>query len=569
MRASRFHLATLKETPVDAEIISHQLMLRAGMIRRHAAGIYSWLPLGLRVLRKVEQIIRQEMDKAGALELLMPSFQPAELWQESGRWDQFGPELLRLQDRHHRDACIGPTHEEIVTDIFRREVNSYRQLPLNFYQIQTKFRDEIRPRFGVMRSREFIMKDAYSFDIDKNGMQRSYDVMDQAYINIFDRFGLDYRAVSADSGAIGGSTSQEFHVLADSGEDAIAFSEQGDFAANIETVEALPPQTERVAASAEMQIVDTPGMYTIEDLADGLRVSAQQCMKTLIVEAEDGGLVALVLRGDHELNALKAERLDGVASPLRLAQREQITATLGSDIGSIGPIGLSLKTIVDHSAAAVSDFLCGANQDDKHFINANWGRDCEEPVKADIRNVVDGDPNPAGTGQLRILRGIEVGHIFQLGQKYSESMQAAVLDEQGKGVAPFMGCYGIGVTRVVAAAIEQNHDEQGIIWPATLAPFQLAICPINYHKSESVKQATDDLYQQCLARGLEVLLDDRALRPGVIFSDMELIGIPHRIVLSERGLTAQRFEYKGRSDDSAQELPLDELPAFLDKLYSS
>jgi prolyl-tRNA synthetase len=569
MRASRFHLATLKETPVDAEIISHQLMLRAGMIRRHAAGIYSWLPLGLRVLRKVEQIIRQEMDKAGALELLMPSFQPAELWQESGRWDQFGPELLRLQDRHHRDACIGPTHEEIVTDIFRREVNSYRQLPLNFYQIQTKFRDEIRPRFGVMRSREFIMKDAYSFDIDKDGMQRSYDVMDQAYINIFDRFGLDYRAVSADSGAIGGSTSQEFHVLADSGEDAIAFSEQGDFAANIETVEALPPQTERVAASAEMQIVDTPGMYTIEDLADGLRVSAQQCIKTLIVEAEDGGLVALVLRGDHELNALKAERLDGVASPLRLAQREQITATLGSDIGSIGPIGLSLKTIVDHSAAAVSDFVCGANQDDKHFINSNWGRDCEEPVKADIRNVVDGDPSPDGTGQLRILRGIEVGHIFQLGQKYSESMQAAVLDEQGKGVAPFMGCYGIGVTRVVAAAIEQNHDEQGIIWPATLAPFQLAICPINYHKSESVKQATDDLYQQCLARGLEVLLDDRALRPGVIFSDMELIGIPHRIVLSERGLTAQQFEYKGRSDDSAQELKLDELPAFLDKLYSS
>ena len=568
MKASRFHLATLKETPVDAEIISHQLMLRAGMIRRHAAGIYSWLPLGLRILRKVEQIIREEMDRAGALELLMPSFQPAELWQESGRWDQFGPELLRLQDRHNRDACIGPTHEEIVTDIFRREVNSYRQLPLNFYQIQTKFRDEIRPRFGVMRSREFIMKDAYSFDIDKDGMQRSYDIMDQAYINIFDRFGLDYRAVSADSGAIGGSTSQEFHVLADSGEDAIAFSEEGDFAANIETVEALPPGTERAAASAEMQIADTPGMYTIDDLANGLGVSAQQCMKTLIVEAEDGGLVALVLRGDHELNALKAERLDGVASPLRLAQREQITATLGSDIGSIGPIGLSLKTLVDHSAAVVGDFVCGANQDDKHFINANWGRDCEEPVKADIRNVVDGDPSPAGTGQLRILRGIEVGHIFQLGQKYSESMQAAVLDEQGKGVAPFMGCYGIGVTRVVAAAIEQNHDEQGIIWPATLAPFQLAICPINYHKSEAVKQATDDLYQQCLTRGLEVLLDDRALRPGVIFSDMELIGIPHRIVLSERGLTAQQFEYKGRSDDSAQELPLDELPAFLDKLYS-
>ncbi len=542
-------------------------MLRAGMIRRHAAGIYSWLPLGLRILRKVEQIIRQEMDKAGALELLMPSFQPAELWQESGRWDQFGPELLRLQDRHHRDACIGPTHEEIITDIFRREVNSYRQLPLNFYQIQTKFRDEIRPRFGVMRSREFIMKDAYSFDIDKDGMQRSYDIMDQAYINIFDRFGLDYRAVNADSGAIGGSTSQEFHVLADSGEDAIAFSDHGDFAANIETVESLPPRTERASAGAEMQTVDTPGMYTIEDLATGLDVSTRQCMKTLIVEAEDNGLVALVLRGDHELNALKAERLDGVASPLRLAQGEQITRVLGSDIGSIGPIGLDIKTIVDHSAAMMSDFVCGANQNDKHLINVNWGRDCEEPVTADIRNVVDGDPNPNGKGQLKILRGIEVGHIFQLGQKYSESMQAAVLDEQGKGVAPFMGCYGIGVTRVVAAAIEQNHDEHGIIWPKSLAPFQLAICPINYHKSEPVKLATDKLYQECLERGLEVLLDDRALRPGVIFSDMELIGVPHRIVISERGIAAQQFEYKGRNDESAQELPLDELTTFLDKLY--
>ncbi|MDH3633780.1 MAG: proline--tRNA ligase [Gammaproteobacteria bacterium] len=567
MRASCFHLATLKETPVDAEIISHQLMLRAGMIRRHAAGIYSWLPLGLRILRKVEQIIREEMDRAGALELLMPSFQPAELWQESGRWDQFGPELLRLQDRHQRDACIGPTHEEIVTDIFRREVNSYRQLPLNFYQIQTKFRDEIRPRFGVMRSREFIMKDAYSFDIDRDGMQRSYEIMDQAYINIFDRFGLDYRAVSADSGAIGGSTSQEFHVLADSGEDAIAFSDRGDFAANIETVEALPPASERAAPGAEMQTVDTPGMYTIEDLASGLGVSAQQCMKTLIVEADDNGLVALVLRGDHDLNALKAEKLDGVASPLRLAQREQISASLGSDIGSIGPIGLGIKTFVDHSAAAVSDFVCGANQNDKHFINANWGRDCEEPLTVDIRNVVDGDPSPSGSGQLKVLRGIEVGHIFQLGQKYSDSMQASVLDEQGKGVAPFMGCYGIGVTRVVAAAIEQNHDEHGIIWPTALAPFQLAICPINYHKSEPVRLATETLYQQCLERELEVLLNDRALRPGVIFSDMELIGIPHRIVLSERGLAAQQFEYKGRKDDTAQELPLAELSAFLDNLY--
>jgi len=568
MKTSRFHLATLKETPVDAEIVSHQLMLRAGMIRRHTAGIYSWLPLGLRVLRKVEHIIREEMDRAGALELLMPSFQPAELWQESGRWDQFGPELLRLTDRHQREACIGPTHEEIITDIFRREVNSYRQLPLNFYQIQTKFRDEIRPRFGVMRSREFIMKDAYSFDIDRDAMQRSYDVMDQAYTNIFDRFGLDYRAVNADSGAIGGSTSQEFHVLADSGEDAIAFSDQGDFAANIETVEALPPGTERPAPGAQMQSVDTPGMYSIEDLANGLELSVLQCLKTLIVEGENDDLVALVLRGDHELNALKAERLEGIGSPLRMAQRDQINQLLGNDIGSIGPVGLGIRTFVDHSAAIMSDFVCGANQDDKHFINANWGRDCDEPMTADIRNVVDGDPSPDAKGRLKILRGIEVGHIFQLGQKYSESMQASVLDEQGKTVAPFMGCYGIGVTRVVAAAIEQNHDQRGIVWPESLAPFQLVICPINYHKSESVKLATDKLYQDCLARGLEVLLDDRALRAGVIFSDMDLIGIPHRIVLSERGLTAQQFEYKGRSDDSAEDISLDKLTSFLDELCS-
>jgi len=567
MRASRFHLATLKETPVDAEIVSHQLMLRAGMIRRHAAGIYSWLPLGLRILRKVEQIVREEMDRAGALELLMPSFQPAELWQESGRWDQFGPELLRLRDRHERDACIGPTHEEIITDIFRREVNSYRQLPVNFYQIQTKFRDEIRPRFGVMRSREFIMKDAYSFDLDKDAMQRSYDIMDQAYVNIFDRFGLDYRAVSADSGAIGGSTSQEFHVLADSGEDAIAFSDQSDFAANIETVEALAPVAERAAPTASMETVDTPGMHTIDDLATGLGVDAQQCLKTLIAEAEGGGLVALVVRGDHELNVLKAERLDGVASPLRLAQREQIIEILGNDIGSIGPIGLDIPTFVDHGAAQLSDFVCGANQDDKHLLNANWGRDCDEPVTADIRNVVAGDPSPDGKGQLRILRGIEVGHIFQLGQKYSESMQATVLDEQGKTTHPFMGCYGIGVTRVVAAAIEQNHDEHGIIWPDTLAPFQLAICPINYHKSDLVKQAADDFYEKCRARWLDVFLDDRALRPGVMFSDMELIGVPHRVVFSERGLTAQQFEYKGRRDDSAQQLPLDDLAGFLERLF--
>ncbi len=568
MKASRYHLATLKETPVDAEIVSHQLMLRAGMIRRHAAGVYSWLPLGLRVLRKVEQIIREEMDRAGALELLMPSFQPAELWQESGRWEQFGPELLRLQDRHRRDACIGPTHEEIVTDIFRREVSSYRQLPINFYQIQTKFRDEIRPRFGVMRSREFIMKDAYSFDLDPTGMQQSYDLMDQAYIRIFDRFGLDYRAVSADSGAIGGSTSQEFHVLADSGEDAIAFSDSGDYAANIEMAEALPPSDAGGEPGAEMVTVDTPGMYTIEDLARGLDVRPEQCLKTLIALADDGGLVALVVRGDHELNALKAEKLDGVASPLRLAEREQIRQVLGHDIGSIGPVGLDLETWVDHSAAAVVDFVCGANQNDRHHINANWGRDAELPAVADLRKVVDGDPSPDGKGRLKILRGIEVGHIFQLGQKYSQSMEATVLDEQGKAILPYMGCYGIGVTRVVAAAIEQNNDDRGIIWPAALAPFQLAICPINYHKSDAVKKASDELYATCVERGIEVFLDDRALRPGVMFSDSELIGIPHRIVFSERGLTARQFEYKGRCDDNAQDIALDGLPEFIEQLIA-
>ncbi len=567
MQASRFHFATLKETPVDAEVVSHQLMLRAGMIRRHAAGIYSWLPLGLRVLRKVERIIRQEMDRAGALECLMPSFQPAELWQESGRWDHFGPELLRLKDRHDRDACVGPTHEEIITDIFRREVSSYRQLPINFYQIQTKFRDEIRPRFGVMRAREFIMKDAYSFDLDPAGMQRAYENMDAAYVRIFDRFGLDYRAVSADSGAIGGATSQEFHVLATSGEDAIAFSDASDYAANVELAEALPPNVERAAPGAPMAVVDTPRMHSIEDLARGLHVDPSRCLKTLIAEGDDGGLVALVLRGDHELNALKATRQPGVASPLRLADRERIRQVLGHDIGSIGPVGLDIPTFVDHAAAAVADFVCGANQNDKHYVDANWGRDCEAPAAVDLRNVIDGDPSPDGKGRLKILRGIEVGHIFQLGQKYSQSMQATVLDEAGKPVTPYMGCYGIGVTRVVAAAIEQNHDDRGIIWPDALAPFQLAICPINYQKSEAVREAADRLYTDCLERGLEVLLEDRGLRPGVMFSDMELIGVPRRIVLSERGLADGTIEFKGRSDEEAENVALDRLPEFLDGLF--
>ena len=568
MKASCFHLVTLKETPVDAEVISHQLMLRAGLIRRLASGIYSWMPLGIRILRKVEKIVREEMDNAGALELLLPAIQPAELWRESGRWDQFGPELLRLKDRHQKDYCIGPTHEEVIADIFRRDIRSYKQLPINFYQIQTKFRDEIRPRFGVMRSREFIMKDAYSFHLDQASLQQTYELMHQAYTKIFTRFGLAFRAVTADSGSIGGSGSQEFHVLADSGEDAIAFSDQGQYASNIEMAEAIAAEPNRPEAGDAMKTIDTPGLYTIEDLAKSTSVDIRQCLKTLVADAEDGGLVALVLRGDHELNTVKAEKLDAVAIPFRLADREKIKSVLGNNIGSIGPIGLKIQTYVDRSAAMVGNFVCGANTDDQHYINANWGRDCDEPEIADIRNVQDGDPSPDGKGTLKILRGIEVGHIFQLGDKYSEAMQATVLDENGKSSTTLMGCYGIGITRVVAAAIEQNNDDRGIFWPDSLAPFQLAICPVNYHKSDSVKQASDDLYQNCLDRGVEVLLDDRPVRPGVMFSDMELIGVPHRIVLSERGIDAKQFEYKGRRDESAQQYALTELPGFLDKLFN-
>jgi prolyl-tRNA synthetase len=568
MKASCFHLVTLKETPVDAEVISHQLMVRAGLIRRLASGIYSWMPLGLRILRKVENIVREEMDRAGALELLLPAIQPAELWRESGRWDQFGPELLRLKDRHQKDYCIGPTHEEVIADIFRRDIRSYKQLPINFYQIQTKFRDEIRPRFGVMRSREFIMKDAYSFHLNQASLQQTYDAMHQAYTKIFTRFGLAFRAVTADSGSIGGSGSQEFHVLADSGEDAIAFSDQGQYAANIEMAEAISAEPNRPAAGEAMKTIDTPGLYTIEDLAKSTSVDIRQCLKTLVAEAEDGGLVALVLRGDHELNAVKAEKLEAVAVPFRLADREKIKSVLGNDIGSIGPIGLKIQTYVDRSAAMVGDFVCGANTDDQHYINANWSRDCDEPEIADIRNVQDGDPSPDGKGTLKILRGIEVGHIFQLGDRYSEAMQATVLDENGKSSTTLMGCYGIGITRVVAAAIEQNNDDRGIFWPDSLAPFLLAICPVNYHKSDSVKQASDDLYQKCLDRGVEVLLDDRPVRPGVMFSDMELIGVPHRIVFSDRGIDAKQFEYKGRRDETAQQFALAELPGFLDKLFN-
>jgi len=568
MKASCFHLVTLKETPGDAEIVSHQLMLRAGLIRRLASGVYSWMPLGLRVLRKVEAIVREEMNKSGGLELLMPSVQPAELWQESGRWDQFGPELLRFKDRHDRDCCLGPTHEEVIADIFRRDIKSYKQLPVNFYQIQTKFRDEIRPRFGVMRSREFIMKDAYSFHVSQESLQETYEVMYQTYSNIFDRFGLAYRAVTADSGSIGGSTSHEFHVLADSGEDAIAFSDGSDYAANIEMAAAIPDQSVRESAGAAMETIDTPGLYTIEDLANKLNADVKKCLKTLIVDADDDGLIALVLRGDHELNAVKAEKLAGVASPLRLADKTRIKAVLGSDIGSLGPVGIGIPTYVDSSAALAGDFICGANANDKHYINANWGRDCEEPEVADLRSVQNGDPSPDGKGNLKILRGIEVGHIFQLGEKYSEAMNATVLDENGKSTVTSMGCYGIGITRVVAAAIEQNNDDRGIYWPDSLAPFQLVICPLNYNKSEAVKLAADKLYADCLKRGIDVLIDDRPVRPGVIFSDMELIGVPHRIVLSERGLKAEQFEYKGRRDESSQDLPLSDLSGFLNQLFN-
>jgi len=566
MKTSSFHLSTLKETPADAEIISHQLMLRAGLIRRLASGLYTWLPLGLKVLRRVENIIRQEMNQAGAMECLMPAVQPAELWQESGRWEQYGPELLRLKDRHQREFCVGPTHEEVITDLFRRDIKSYKQLPLNFYQIQTKFRDEIRPRFGVMRAREFIMKDAYSFHVGQDSLQQTYDQMFATYSRIFDRFGLKYRPVSADSGSIGGSSSHEFHVLADSGEDAIAFSDQGSFAANVEMAEAINNDT-RGEAQQSLSIVETPGAHSIEQVCEFLSVPAQQTVKTLIATAEDGGLIALVLRGDHELNAIKAEKIPGMSSPFRMAEAEEINKALGCNTGSLGPVGLDIPIYVDCSAAVINDFVCGANQNGQHMTGVNWGRDLPEPEMIDIRNVVNGDPSPDGNGHLQIVRGIEVGHIFQLGTKYSEALNASVLDENGKAVITTMGCYGIGVSRVVAAAIEQNHDDAGIIWPAALAPFQLVICPINYHKSEQVKQAADDFYQQCLNNGIEVLLDDRPLRPGAMFSDMELIGIPHRIVFSDRGLKANQFEYKGRTDENSQDFALEQLSEFvLDKL---
>jgi prolyl-tRNA synthetase len=560
MRVSRFLLSTVKETPADAEVISHQLMLRAGMIRKLAAGLYTWLPLGLRVLRKVEHIVRSEMNRAGAQEVLMPAVQPAELWQESGRWDKYGPELLRMSDRHKRDFCFGPTHEEVITDLIRREIKSYRQLPANFYQVQTKFRDEIRPRFGVMRAREFLMKDAYSFHLDEASLRETYQEMHDTYTRIFQRVGLEFRPVAADTGAIGGSNSHEFHVLADSGEDAIAICTTCDYAANVELAQALPPMGKRTAAVNKMETVDTPGQHTIVEVSRFLKVDPKQTVKTLLVRGS-GGVVALVLRGDHELNVIKAEKLPQVEKPLAFVTPSEVELAAGCEPGSIGPVGLKITVIADESAARLADFICGANTNDKHLRHVNWGRDLPEPVVADIRNAVDGDPCPHSQqsscqGILSIRRGIEVGHIFQLGTRYSEAMQATVLDEAGKAVTMPMGCYGIGVSRVVAAAIEQNHDNNGIIWPDAIAPFHIALVPIGYRKSDKVRETIDQLYGELVHAGFDVLLDDRDERPGVIFADMDLIGIPHRVVIGDKGLAKGVVEYKGRRDAAPREIPL-------------
>ncbi|EGQ9178936.1 TPA: proline--tRNA ligase [Vibrio alginolyticus] len=550
MRTSNYLLSTLKETPNDAEVVSHQLMLRAGMIRKLASGLYTWLPTGLRVLRKVENIVRQEIDNAGAVETLMPVVQPFELWEETGRSEKMGPELLRFTDRHVRPFVLSPTAEEVITSLVRNEVSSYKQLPLNLYQIQTKFRDERRPRFGVMRSREFSMMDAYSFDIDKDGLQKSYDAMHDAYCKAFDRMGLDYRPVLADSGAIGGSGSQEFHVLAESGEDIIAFSSESDYAANIEKAEALAPASEAAAPTQEMTLVDTPNAKTIAELVEQFELPIEKTVKTLFVKASDevdAPIIALIIRGDHELNEVKAENLPQVAAPLEMASEEEIRELIGAGPGSLGPVGLKLPFIVDRSVAVMSDFGAGANIDGKHYFGINWGRDVELGQVEDLRNVVEGDPSPCGKGIIQLKRGIEVGHIFQLGNAYSAAMNCGVLGPDGKNVILEMGCYGIGITRVVAAAIEQNHDKYGIIWPDAIAPFQVAIVPMNMHKSEEVKEAAEKLYAELTAMGIEVLFDDRKERPGVMFSDMELIGVPHTIIIGDRSMKEGNFEYKNRA----------------------
>ncbi|MFK7794654.1 MAG: proline--tRNA ligase [Gammaproteobacteria bacterium] len=562
MRVSNFPLSTLKEVPADAEIISHQLMLRAGLIRKLASGMYTWLPLGLLSLRKAEAIIREEMNNAGALELLMPSVQPAELWQESKRWEQYGPELLRFHDRHQREFCYGPTHEEVITDIARRELRSYKQLPVNYYQIQTKFRDEIRPRFGIMRSREFIMKDAYSFHETQECLENTYQHMHQAYTNIFTRLGLGFRAVDADSGSIGGNSSHEFHVLAESGEDAIAFSDSSDYAANVELAPIAYQANTNPSTKQTIEKVATPTEKTIEEVSNALNVERKQCIKMLIVKAEDEGVIAFALRGDHELNPIKAEKIDGVFKPLTLATDDEIKSNLSSTPGFIGPLELSCRVIVDNAASVLENFVCGANEVGFHFKNANW-LDATTLEKTDLRNIQEGDPSPDGQGHIQIKRGIEVGHIFQLGDKYSRELNASVLDQNGKDKIMTMGCYGIGVSRVVAAAIEQNYDDKGIIWPQSLAPFQLSLIPINMGKSEMVKSFCEDIYQRLSKKSIEILFDDRNIRPGMMFADHELIGIPHRLVVSERGLKAGTLEYKSRTDKDNQNVEVSDIDNFL------
>ena len=559
MRVSELPLHTLKETPADAEIISHQLMLRAGLIRKLTSGMYTWLPIGLRVLRKVEAIVRDEMNKAGALELLMPSIQPAELWQESKRWEQYGPELLRVTDRHERSFCYGPTHEEVITDLVRREIRSYKELPINFYQIQTKFRDEIRPRFGVMRAREFIMKDAYSFHLNHESLQETYDAMYTAYSNIFTRLGLEFRAVEADNGSIGGNQSHEFHVLAESGEDAIAFSDTSNYAANVELAPTFANTNKANPAQANLEKVATPTEKTIDEVSTKLNVQPRQCIKTLIIKGEDDKLIGLLLRGDHEINSIKVEKLEGVFTPLTFATEQEIQAKLNVEPGFIGPLNLNCRVIADHAALTTNDFVCGANEAGFHFKNVNWQRDLNEPEAADLRKITVGDPSPDGQGNIKIRRGIEVGHIFQLGDKYSREMGATVLDQSSSEKILTMGCYGIGVTRVVAATIEQNHDEFGIIWPLPLAPFQISIAPIKMDKSEEVKNYCERLYLFLQQKNIEVIFDDRNLRPGAMFADHDLMGIPYRIVVSERGLKAGTVEFKSRTEKDAQDIPVEQL----------
>ncbi|MGB0754513.1 MAG: proline--tRNA ligase [Candidatus Pseudothioglobus sp.] len=562
MKSSDYLISTVKEAPNDAKIISHQLMIRAGLISKLASGLYSYLPIGLKIIQKVEKIIREEMNRSMALELLMPVAQPAELWQESKRWEEYGPELLRFQDRHERDFCMGPTHEEVITNIAKQYIRSYKQLPINFYQIQTKFRDEIRPRFGVMRSREFIMKDAYSFHMDEESLGETYQVMHQTYCNIFDRLGLNYRPVLADSGAIGGDSSHEFHVLAESGEDAICFSDSSDYAANIERAETLP-QGDPDAPTEDLKIVKTPNVKTINDVCSLLNVKPESSIKTLVVVGEEDNLVALVLRGDHELNEVKASKIEGIKQPLQMADEDEVVRQLGCNFGSIGVVNLDIPIFVDYAAACLSDFVCGANENDKHFTGVNWQRDVKQIISCDLRNIVAGDPSPDGQGLIEIKRGIEVGHIFQLGTKYSDSMNANVIGEDGRAVNMNMGCYGIGVTRIIAASIEQNHDDRGIIFPKAIAPFELVIVPINYNKSSRVRELADQLYNDCQKNNIDVLLDDRKERPGIMFADSELLGIPHRFVISDTHADNGKIEYKSRAQSEKDEIDFNDAVSFI------